>query len=91
MVLQLWASLSQKSSSLARDARVFLGRRLMNHTTGKEVVYTLVAEHEASLREGKLAIGTPIAQALLGHKKGDKVEVSVPAGKMLFEVLDISI
>ena len=53
---------------------------LMNHNNGKQMVYTIVAEHEANLREGKLAIGTPIAKALLGHKKGDCVEVEVPAG-----------
>jgi transcription elongation factor GreA len=64
---------------------------LMNHTAHKEVVYTIVAEHEANLREGKLAIGTPIAKALLGHKKGDLVEVTVPAGTISFEILDISI
>ena len=55
------------------------------------MTYTIVAEHEANLREGKLAIGTPIAKALLGHKKGDQVEVTVPAGVITFEILDISI
>ncbi len=64
---------------------------LKNHTTGKEVVYTIVAEHEANLREGKLAIGTPIAKALLGKKKGDCVDVTVPAGTIRFEILDINI
>lgn len=64
---------------------------LKNHTTGKEVVYTIVSENEANLKEGKLAIGTPIAKALLGRKKGDKVEVTVPAGVMVFEILDISL
>lgn len=64
---------------------------LLNRNNGKQVVYTLVAEHEANLREGKLAIGTPIAKALLGHKKGDEVEVDVPAGKVHFEILDICI
>ena len=54
---------------------------LLNHNTKKEMVYTIVAEHEANLREGKLAIGTPIAKALLGHKKGDRVDVEVPAGQ----------
>ena len=34
---------------------------LLNHNTGKEVIYTIVAEHEAILREGKLASCTPIA------------------------------
>lgn len=64
---------------------------LKNHNNGKEVVYTIVAEHEANLKEGKLAIGTPIAKALLGKKKGDIVEVTVPAGILKFEILDINI
>ena len=57
----------------------------------REVTYTIVSENEANLREGKLAIGTPIAKALLGKKKGDVVEVTVPAGIIKFEILDISI
>ena len=65
--------------------------KLHNHTTNKEVEYTIVSEKEANLKAGKLSIGTPIAQALLGHKKGDKVEVKVPAGTVCFEILDISI
>ena len=64
---------------------------LLNHNNNRQVVYTIVAEHEANLREGKLAIGTPIAKALLGKKKGDIVEVTVPAGILKFEILDISI
>ena len=40
--------------------------KMKNMTTGKIVEYTLVSENEANLKEGKLAIGTPIAQALLG-------------------------
>ena len=64
---------------------------LLNHNNNRQVVYTIVAEHEANLREGKLAIGTPIAKALLGKKKGDIVEVIVPAGTLKLEILDISI
>ena len=64
---------------------------LLNHNTHKEMTYTIVAEHEANLREGKLAIGTPIAKALLGRRKGDRVDVDVPAGTIHFEILDISI
>ncbi len=64
---------------------------LKNHKTGKEVVYTIVSENEANLREGKLAIGTPIAKAILGKKKGDCVDVTVPAGTIKFEILDINI
>ncbi len=64
---------------------------LMNHNAKKQVVYTIVSENEANLREGKLAIGTPIAKAILGKKKGESVEVTVPAGVLKFEILDISI
>ena len=64
---------------------------LKNITTGKVVEYTLVSENEANLNEGKLSIGTPIAQALLGHKKGEEVDVTVPSGVLRFEILNISI
>ena len=64
---------------------------LNNKNTGKVVEYTLVSENEANLKEGKLSIGTPIAKALLGHKKGDEVDVTVPSGVIRFEVIDISI
>ena len=64
---------------------------LLNHNNNRQVVYTIVAEHEANLREGKLAIGTPIAKALLGKKKGEVVEVTVPAGVLKLEILDINI
>lgn len=64
---------------------------LLNHNTGKEVVYTLVSENEANFKEGKLSVGTPIAKALIGKKKGEKVDVTVPAGNIRFEILDISI
>lgn len=64
---------------------------LLNHNNNRQMTYTIVSENEANLREGKLAIGTPIAKALLGKKKGDIVEVTVPAGVMKFEILDINI
>lgn len=65
--------------------------KIKNMTTGKIVEYTLVSENEANLKEGKLAIGTPIAQALLGKKKGEEVDVKVPSGMLRLEILDISI
>ena len=65
--------------------------KMKNMTTGKIVEYTLVSENEANLKEGKLAIGTPIAQALLGKKRGEEVDVKVPSGMLRLEILDISI
>lgn len=64
---------------------------LKNTKSGAQMKYTLVSENEANLREGKISVTTPIAQALLGKKRGDVVEVTVPAGIVCFEILDISI
>ena len=64
---------------------------IKNTATGKEFCYTIVSENVANIKEGKLSIGTPIAKALLGQKKGAVVEVNAPSGKMNFEILDISL
>ena len=64
---------------------------LKNLNKGTVVEYTLVGESEANFKEGKLAATTPIGKALMGRKKGDIVEVNVPAGLLKFEVLNISI
>jgi transcription elongation factor GreA len=62
---------------------------VLNHATKKEVKYHLVSETEANLKEGKISIKSPIGKALLGKEVGDTVEVTVPAGKLKFEVLEI--
>lgn len=64
--------------------------KLKNLTNDSVVDYILVGEAEANLREGKLAAATPIGKALIGKKKGDVVEVSVPSGTVKFEILEIS-
>ena len=65
--------------------------KLKNLTTGKEMEYVLVSENEANLKEGKLSIATPIAKALLGKRKGEEVDVTVPSGIIRFQILEISI
>ncbi|MCM1377531.1 MAG: transcription elongation factor GreA [Clostridium sp.] len=64
---------------------------IKNVNTGMEMKYTIVTENEANLREHKIASTTPIAQALIGHAVGDRVEVKAPAGTMVFEITKIEI
>jgi len=64
--------------------------KLKNLKNNTIVEYVLVAESEANLKEGKIAITTPIGKGLVGKKKGEKVEIQVPAGKLNFEILEIS-
>ncbi|MBN1989696.1 MAG: transcription elongation factor GreA [Bacteroidales bacterium] len=63
---------------------------IKNLKTNTSMTYTLVAESEANLKEGKLSVGTPIAKALLGKKVGDVVDVEIPSGSVKFEVIEIS-
>lgn len=65
--------------------------KLLNLNSNREVEYTLVSDHEANLKEGKLSVETPIGRALIGHKKGDKVDVTVPAGIVAFQIVNISV
>ncbi len=64
--------------------------KVRNTKTNKEMQYTLVAESEADLKTGKIAISTPIAKGLLGKKVGDIAEIQVPAGTIPFEIIEIS-
>ncbi len=65
--------------------------KIKNKKNGMEVTYTLVAEEEADLKQNKISIKSPIGQGLVGKKPGDTAVVEAPAGRMQFEILDISI
>lgn len=57
---------------------------------GKEYIYTIVGYNEASPTEGLISNESPIGQAFLGTKIGDKVKVDIPSGEMDCEVLEIT-
>lgn len=73
------------------EVQILTKVRVLNLKTNQEKVYQLVTEGEANVAEGKLATTTPIAKGLLGKKVGDTAEVVVPAGKLEFKILEISI
>ena len=74
-------------------ARVVDKSRLGGDSVGllSRVTYTIVSPHEADLRSGKISIKSPIAQALLGKKAGDVVEVTVPAGVQKLRIESIQL
>ncbi len=65
--------------------------KVKNHNVGKEAEYMIVSEKEANLKENKISIKSAIGAGLLGHSKGDVVEITVPAGMVKLEILDINI
>lgn len=64
--------------------------KINNKKNGAEMTYQLVAESEADLKSGKISVKSPIAQGLLGKSKGDTAVIEVPAGKIEFEIVEIS-
>ena len=65
--------------------------KLKNLNNGSTIVYTIVPESEADIKQGKISIKTPIAKGLLGKKVGEIAQISVPSGIMEFEIINISI
>jgi transcription elongation factor GreA len=64
--------------------------KIKNLNNNATVSYMLVSEEEADLKTGKISIKSPIGQGLLGKKQGDFAEIIVPAGKIKFEILEIT-
>lgn len=64
---------------------------IKNVKNGAKMIYTLVAEQEADLKQGKISINSPFAKGLLGKKVGDIAQIQAPAGLVEVEVLDIAI
>ncbi len=64
--------------------------KIKNVANGMEMEYMLVAENEASLKDKKISIDSPIGKGLLGKKQGDIAEVQTPNGIIQFEIVDIS-
>lgn len=79
-------------SQLQSDIVQILSKVTIVNTKNKmKMTYTIVAESEANIKEGKISIGTPIAQGLLGKKVGDVAKIKIPAGEVEFKIEDISI
>jgi transcription elongation factor GreA len=79
-------------SRLGTDSIQLLSKvGMTNMASNATMTYTIASPHEANIREGKISINSPIAQALLNKKVGDIVEVHVPAGIMKLRIDSIQL
>jgi transcription elongation factor GreA len=72
------------------NGTIALGSKVTLKSAKGTVVYTLVSSVEADPAEKKISDESPIGQALVGKKKGDKVEIKTPSGVMSFSVQDVA-
>ena len=63
---------------------------VVDEDTDEEVTYQIVGELEADVKDGKIAVTSPIARALVGKAEGDSVEVATPKGAKAYEILKVA-
>lgn len=68
---------------------VSIGSTVKLRANGKEKTYTIVGSNEANPAEGRISNESLVGQKLIGSKPGDKVDVTTPAGKIAYEILEI--
>jgi transcription elongation factor GreA len=79
-------------SKLATGGKVVFGATvaIADEDTGNQVTYQIVGEDEADIREGRIAVTSPIARALVGKSAGDVVDVAAPGGTRSYEIVSVS-
>jgi len=80
-----WGKIAAKKKTGAVD----FGSKVRLKNEAGELEFMLVSEHEADPRVGKLSLQSPLGSAVVGKRKGDKVTVMAPAGKMGYEIVEI--
>ncbi len=68
---------------------VSIGNKVVIQVNGTQEEYIIVGEFEADPMNKKLSASSPIAKALLGKKINDQVEIEVPAGKIIYKIVEI--
>lgn len=62
---------------------------LTDPDSGDKISYSIVGEHEADIKAGRIAITAPVARALIGKEVGDTAVVRTPRGSREYEILEV--
>lgn len=77
------------TAASAKNKKVQIGSTIRVETNGKEKEFSIVGAQEADPLAGKISNESPLGQAFLDKEKGDTVEVTVPAGRQIYRILEI--
>jgi len=95
-IIELEAKLSNAQiidiQKMQNNGKVIFGStvKLCNVDTDEEVIYQIVGEDEANIKEGKISFSSPIGKALIGKELDDSVEVKTPGGIIAYDIIDVS-
>lgn len=73
------------------EGRIVFGATVsvLDLETDEEATYQIVGDDEANIKEGKIAVTSPIARAMIGKEEGDVAEVQAPNGVREYEILSV--
>lgn len=60
-----------------------------NQIDGKSLIYQIVGDDEADIKNNKISISSPISRALIGRYEGDVVNIRVPGGEVEYEIIQV--
>lgn len=73
----------------SNNGQVGIGCKVTVETEGKEHTYEVVGEWEADPMQKRISHTSPLGKALSGKKVGEKIELEVPAGKVIYKIKKI--
>ncbi len=78
-------------TKLNASGRVVFGATLTleDHESGAQVIYQLVGDDEANIKQGLLSVSSPIARALIGKSESDVVDVTTPGGTRSYDIVSV--
>lgn len=63
--------------------------RVRDLEDGFEETYEIVGSQEANPKQGRISDDSPVGRGLHGHKAGEIVTITAPAGELKFEILSL--
>lgn len=81
---------SSKVIERGHDTSVIdIGSKVTLSVDGDKIFYEIVGPTESDIENDKVSSESPVARALMGHKKGDSVTVMAPGGEISYKVIDV--
>ena len=75
---------------LPKDRAVFACTVVLeNVDTGEDVEYQLVGPEESNIEKGRISVTSPLGKAIIGKKPGEEIVLNAPAGKRVYELVEI--
>jgi transcription elongation factor GreA len=90
MTLEQMIKNAQVIDEKARHDVVEVGSKVSIESDGRKEQYVIVGSAEAAPAEGKISNESPVGRALMGHRPGETVKMSVPAGQIEMKILTVS-